>query len=97
MNDILRIGDREFTSRLFVGTGKFASPDIMQEAIKASGSQMITVAMKRVNMMNEATDDMLTHINRKHVQLLPNTSGVRTAKEAVLAAQMSREIGRAHV
>ena len=53
---------------------------------------MITVAMKRVNMMNEATDEMLTHINREHVQLLPNTSGVRTAKEAVLAAQMSREI-----
>ncbi len=64
----------------------------MQEAIKASESQMITVAMKRVNMMNEATDDMLTHINREHVQLLPNTSGVRNAKEAVLAAQMSREI-----
>jgi thiazole synthase len=48
--------------------------------------------MKRVNMMNEATDDMLTHINRENVQLLPNTSGVRTAQEAVLAAQMSREI-----
>jgi thiazole synthase len=48
--------------------------------------------MKRVNMMNEATDDMLAHINREHVQLLPNTSGVRTAKEAILAAQMSREI-----
>lgn len=92
MNDILNIGGRDFTSRLFVGTGKFASPDTMLEAIKASGSQMITVAMKRVNMMNEATDDMLTHINREHVQLLPNTSGVRTAKEAVLAAQMSREI-----
>ena len=53
---------------------------------------MITVAMKRVNMLNEATDDMLTHINREKVQLLPNTSGVRDAKEAVLAAQMSREI-----
>lgn len=92
MNDILKIGDREFTSRLFVGTGKFSSPDIMLEAIKASDSQMITVAMKRVNMMNEATDEMLTHINREHVQLLPNTSGVRNAKEAVLAAQMSREI-----
>ncbi len=92
MNDILEIGDRKFTSRLFVGTGKFPSPDVMQEAIKASESQMITVAMKRVNMMNEATDDMLTHINREHVQLLPNTSGVRNAKEAVLAAQMSREI-----
>lgn len=92
MQDILKIGDREFRSRLFVGTGKFSSPDIMLEAIKASESQMITVAMKRVNMMNEATDDMLTHINRDHVQLLPNTSGVRTAEEAVLAAKMSREI-----
>ena len=90
--DTLKIGDREFTSRLFVGTGKFSSPDVMLEAIKASGSQMITVAMKRVNMMNEATDEMLTHINREHVQLLPNTSGVRDAREAVMAAQMSREI-----
>ena len=92
MNDILKIGSREFTSRLFVGTGKFPNPDIMQQAILASGSQMITVAMKRVNMLNEATDEMLTHINRENVQLLPNTSGVRNAREAVLAAQMSREI-----
>lgn len=92
MDEILKIGDREFTSRLFVGTGKFPSPEIMLEAIKASESQMITVAMKRVNMMNEASDEMLTHINRDNVQLLPNTSGVRDAKEAVLAAQMSREI-----
>ncbi len=92
MQDILKIGSREFTSRLFVGTGKFASPKIMLEAVLASKSQMITVAMKRVNLLNEATDDMLTHINREHVQLLPNTSGVRDAREAVLAAQMSREI-----
>ena len=94
MSDLLRIGPREFSSRLFVGTGKFPSAETMQEAIIASGSQMITVAMKRVNMMNEATDDMLTHINREHVQLLPNTSGVRNAEEAVLAARMSREIFR---
>ena len=92
MNDNMSIGGREFSSRLFVGTGNFPSPDIMQKAIIASDSQMITVAMKRVNMLNEATDDMLTHINREKVQLLPNTSGVRDAKEAVLAAQMSREI-----
>ena len=92
MNDNLLIGGREFESRLFVGTGKFSSPDLMQQAVLASKSQMITVAMKRVNMLNEATDDMLTHINREHVQLLPNTSGVRDAKEAVLAARMSREI-----
>jgi thiazole synthase len=64
----------------------------MLKSILASESQMITVAMKRVNMMNEATDDMLTHINRENVQFLPNTSGVRNAKEAILAAHMSREI-----
>lgn len=92
MTDTLKIGGKEFTSRLFVGTGKFASPALMLDAILASQSQMITVALKRVNMMNEATDDMLTHINREHVQFLPNTSGVRTAAEAVLAAQMSREV-----
>ena len=92
MNDTLEIGGRRFTSRLFVGTGKFSSPELMLESIKASGSEMITVAMKRINMLNEATDEMLTHINREHVQLLPNTSGARDAREAVLAAQMSREI-----
>lgn len=90
--DKLIIGGREFSSRLFVGTGKFSSPEVMLEAVLASKSEMITVAMKRVNLLNEATDDMLTHINRDHVQFLPNTSGVRDAKEAVLAAQMSREI-----
>ena len=92
MTDILRIGDRDFTSRLFVGTGKFSSSQKMLEAILASRSEMITVAMKRVNMMNEATDDMLTHINRDQVQFLPNTSGVRIADEALFAARMSREI-----
>lgn len=90
--DKLIIGGREFSSRLFVGTGKFANPELMLEAIKASRSEMITVAMKRVNLMNEATDEMLTHINRDHVQFLPNTSGVRNAEEAVFAAKMSREI-----
>ena len=92
MEDQLKIGPRVFTSRLFVGTGKFPSSQVMLESVIASGSQMITVAMKRINLMNEATDEMLTHINRDKVQLLPNTSGVRNAKEAVLAAEMSREI-----
>lgn len=91
-NDILTIGGKEFSSRLFVGTGKFSSPDLMLKSVLASESQMITVAMKRINLLNEATDDMLTHINRENVQFLPNTSGVRNAKEAVLSAQMSREI-----
>ncbi len=77
--DILTIGNRDFTSRLFVGTGKFASNQKMLEAILASESEMITVAMKRVDMDNGDEDDMLQHINRDHVQLLPNTSGVRNA------------------
>ena len=92
MNDKLTIGGREFSSRLFVGTGKFRSPHTMLEAVKASGSEMVTVAMKRIDMAHEATDEMMTHINREHVQLLPNTSGARDAAEAVLAAEMSREI-----
>ena len=92
MEDQLKIGPKVFTSRLFVGTGKFSSSQVMLESVIASGSQMITVAMKRINLMNEATDEMLTHINRDKVQLLPNTSGVRNAKEAILAAEMSREI-----
>ena len=87
----LVIGGREFSSRLFVGTGKFSSNELMEKAIEASESEMITVAMKRINMTHEATDDMLTHIDRDKVQFLPNTSGVRNAEEAILAAQFSPE------
>lgn len=86
----LIIGGREFSSRLFVGTGKFSSNEVMAEAIAASGSQMVTVAMKRVDM-SDRNDDLLRHIVRPDIQLLPNTSGVRNAEEAVLAAQLARE------
>lgn len=86
----LKIGGRAFSSRLFVGTGKFSSNEMMRDAIIASGSQMVTVALKRIDTDNRE-DDMLRHILRPGVQLLPNTSGVRTAEEAVLAAQLARE------
>ena len=89
MNKLV-IGGREFNSRLFVGTGKFSSNPLMEKAIIASGSEMVTVAMKRVDMQNPE-DDILVHIKRDHIQLLPNTSGVRDAEEAVLAAQLARE------
>lgn len=89
MNKLV-IGGREFNSRLFVGTGKFSSNPLMEKAIITSGSEMVTVAMKRVDMQNPE-DDILVHINRDHIQLLPNTSGVRDAEEAVLAAQLARE------
>lgn len=86
----LTIGGHEFSSRLFVGTGKFSSNAIMSDAIAASGSQMVTVALKRIDTDNRE-DDMLRHILRPGMQLLPNTSGVRNAEEAILAAQLARE------
>lgn len=86
----LIIAGREFESRLFLGTGKFSSNEIMEQAILASGTQMVTVAMKRIEL-DDTNDDMLRHIVHPHIQLLPNTSGVRDAEEAVFAAQMARE------
>lgn len=91
MTDLLNIGGRDFKSRLFVGTGKFSSNELMLRSIIASGSEMITVAMKRIDMDHEEEDDILRHINRDHVQFLPNTSGVRNAAEAVLAARLARD------
>ena len=86
----LIIAGREFDSRLFLGTGKFRSNEQMKEAIVASGTEMVTVAMKRVDL-NDKEDDLLNHIMNPKIQLLPNTSGVRNAEEAVFAAQMARE------
>lgn len=86
----LIIGGREFGSRLFIGTGKFHSNELMEQAIKASGTEMVTVAMKRIDMDNR-DDDMLRHIVHDGIQLLPNTSGARNAAEAVLAGQLARE------
>jgi thiazole synthase len=90
MTDTLKIADKTFRSRLFTGTGKFSSSKLMQEAIIASESELVTVALKRVEL-NIASDDILTHLQQDHIHLLPNTSGVRTAKEAVFAAQLARE------
>ena len=86
----LIIADREFGSRLFLGTGKFSSNDLMTKAIEASGTEMVTLAMKRVELGDEH-DDFVGHIQTPGLQLLPNTSGVRDAEEAVFAAQMARE------
>ena len=82
MNDTLNIADKTFGSRLFTGTGKFKSSQKMREAIIASKSELVTVALKRVDINNEY-DDILVHLKENHINLLPNTSGVRTAKEAV--------------
>ena len=86
----LTIANKTFQSRLFLGTGKFGSALQMEEAVLASGSELITVALKRIDLETE-TDNLLAHLQHAHLNLLPNTSGVRTAKEAVLAAQLARE------
>ena len=86
----LIIAGKEFNSRLFLGTGKFSSNQLMEDSILASGCEMVTVAMKRVDL-DDKEDDMLKHIVHPNIRLLPNTSGVRDAEEAVFAAQMARE------
>lgn len=86
----LIIQGREFSSRLFTGSGKFSSNQVMEEAVLASQSELVTVALKRIDMHNE-NDDMIAHLKHPHLHLLPNTSGVRTAKEAIFAAQLARE------
>ncbi len=86
----LIIGGETLTSRLFLGTGKFSSNEIMQQAIVSSGSQLVTVALKRVDLKTNS-DRMIEHIQAEGVKLLPNTSGVRTAAEAIFAAELARE------
>lgn len=90
MNDTLIIADKVFSSRLFTGTGKFGNHHIMEEALLASGSELVTVALKRMNI-DGAEDDILKHLHHTHINLLPNTSGVRNAEEAIFAARLARE------
>lgn len=87
---MLRIADKTFTSRLFTGTGKFASSSLMVDAIRASGSELVTLAMKRVDL-RDRQDAILAPLLEAGVTLLPNTSGAKTAEEAVFAAQLARE------
>jgi thiazole synthase len=87
---MLTIANKTFSSRLFTGTGKFSSAAQMEEALVASGSELVTVALKRVDAY-DAQDNILRHLKHPQFNLLPNTSGVRTAKEAVFAAQLARE------
>ena len=90
--EMLQIAGKTFESRLFVGTGKFASSDLMEAAVLASQSRMVTVALKRVEIGRGEEDDIISRIVRHpEITLLPNTSGVRSAKEAILAAELARE------
>ncbi|NLF68567.1 MAG: thiazole synthase [Candidatus Anammoximicrobium sp.] len=87
--DGLAIAGRQFDSRLLVGTGKFASPQVMAQALAASGAQVVTIALRRVDIGN-ANDDTLREIDRDKYLLLPNTSGARNAEEAVRLSRLGR-------
>lgn len=92
MADKLKIAGKEFNSRLLIGTGKFSSHEVMRDALCSSGAEIVTVALRRVDLTKPATD-ILSFIDRKRFLLLPNTSGAKNAKEAVMLAQLSREAG----
>ena len=93
MSDVLRIAGREFRSRLFVGTGKYRSFAEMARCHAASGSEVVTVAVRRVNLTDKSTESLLDYIDRAKLFILPNTAGCYTADEAIRTARLGREVG----
>lgn len=91
--DKLKLGKYEFTSRLFVGTGKYPSMQIMKEALEASGAEVVTVAVRRLNLKDPKGESLLDHIDTKRYTILPNTAGCYSAEEAVRTVYLAREAG----
>jgi thiazole synthase len=91
-SDRLKIGAYEFESRLIVGTGKYPSMDVMRAAHDASGAAMVTVAIRRISLDNAEGKTLLDYVDRDRYTILPNTAGCYSAKEAILTAQLAREL-----
>ena len=89
--DALRIGDFTIHSRLIIGSGKYPSAEVMRQAIEASGADMITVAIRRVDLTDRSANSILGAIDQTKIQLLPNTAGCYNAKDAILTARLGRE------
>ena len=92
-SDPLVIAGRTFSSRLIVGTGKYATHEIMQQAHTASGADMVTVAVRRVNVSDRTKESLLDYIDTNRYALLPNTAGCYTADDAIRTARLGREVG----
>src|SRR5918999_611437 len=92
-SDPLVIADRVFRSRLIVGTGKYPSNAIMADAHRASGADMVTVAVRRVNLTDRSKESLLDYIDTKEIFILPNTAGCYTAEDAIRTARLAREVG----
>ena len=93
MSDSMRIADRVFHSRLFVGTGKYRSNHEMARCHAASGAEVVTVAVRRVNLTDKSKESLLDFIDRTRIFILPNTAGCYTADEAIRTARLAREVG----
>ena len=92
MNDYLRIADRNFISRLIIGTGKYNSNEEMVQSIDATGTEIVTVAIRRLDLDNPNEKTILDYIDWTKYTILPNTAGCRTAEEAVFIARLGREV-----
>lgn len=93
MNDLLTIAGKTFRSRLFVGTGKYRSKPLMARCHEASGTEMVTLAVRRVNLSDRSKESELDFIDREKIFILPNTAACYTAEEAVRTARLAREVG----
>ncbi len=93
MQDLLRIADRTFHSRLFVGTGKYRSHQEMARCHAASGAEVVTVAVRRVNLSDRSQESLLDYIDRSKLFILPNTAACFTADDAIRTARLGREVG----
>ncbi len=93
MSETLRIADREFRSRLIVGTGKYRSFQEMKRCHEASGAEMVTVAVRRVNLTDRSKESLLDYIDRSKIFILPNTAGCYNADDAIRTARLAREVG----
>jgi thiazole synthase len=89
MSDPLVIAGREFKSRLFLGTAGYPNRQVMLDALAASGTEMVTAAIRRISLAGD--DESLLNLIPKHIQILPNSAGCQTAKDAVLTAELARE------
>ena len=92
-SDPLVIADRTFRSRLIVGTGKYPSHTVMADAHRASGADMVTVAVRRVNLTDRSKESLLDYIDTSRIFILPNTAGCYTADDAIRTARLGREVG----
>jgi len=92
-DDKLKIGDKEFSSRLLIGTGKYESFELTKRAIEESGAEIVTVAVRRVNISDRSKESLLDYIDPEKYTILPNTAGCYTVEEAVRTARLAREAG----